>query len=84
MKFKISWSEKAIKQLEKLPRLIAKQIYHRVDELGEEPRPAGVKKLVGFPYYRIRVGDYRVIFDIQDDKLIVLILEIGHRKKIYK
>ncbi|MFX0098978.1 MAG: type II toxin-antitoxin system RelE/ParE family toxin [Candidatus Hodarchaeota archaeon] len=43
-----------------------------------------IKKLVGFPYYRIRVGDYRVIFDVQDDKLIVLILEVGNRKKIYK
>lgn len=82
--YRIEWSEKAIKQLGKLPRLIVKQIYRRVDSLGEDPRPAGIKKLVGFPYYRIRVGDYRVIFDIHDDKLVILVLEVGHRKNIYR
>ena len=62
---------------------LSKKIFRRVEELREIPRPSGVKKLVGLPYYRIRIGDYRVIFDIQDDNLIILVLEVGHRKKIY-
>ncbi len=84
MSFRITWSEKAAKQLENLPRLVARQIFNRVDELRLQPRPSGVKKLVGLPYYRIRVGDYRIIFDIHDDELVILILELGHRKNIYK
>jgi mRNA interferase RelE/StbE len=81
--YKVTWTEKAFKQLRKLPRVIAKTIFKKVDELKENPRDAGVKKLVGQLYYRIHVGDYRVIFDIKDKELVILILEVGHRKNIY-
>ena len=82
--YRVDWTEKAFKQLNKLPRVVSKSIYNRVGELTENPRGSNDKKLVGKPFYRLRIGDYRVIFDIKDQELVVLILEVGHRKDIYK
>lgn len=83
MKFQIIWSEPASKELKKLDRSIAKRIFKKVTQLGENPLLFDVTKIVGEPYYRLRVGDYRVIFDIQNDKLRIIILKAGHRKNIY-
>ena len=82
--YSIKWTDKASKQLSKLPRIIAKSIYKRVGELVENPRGSGVKKLVGRPFYRLRIGDYWVIFDIEDQELVVLVLDVGHKKGMYK
>lgn len=54
-----------------------------IDDLAVEPRPSGVKKLTK-DYYRIRVGDYRVVYEIKDEILTILVLKIGDRKEIYK
>ncbi|MEX2684355.1 MAG: type II toxin-antitoxin system RelE/ParE family toxin [Candidatus Sigynarchaeota archaeon] len=82
--FRIEWTEKAFKQLSRLPRVVAKTIYKCVGALVENPRGSNVKKLVGRPFYRLRVGDYRVIIDIKDQELVIMVLEVGHRKGIYK
>lgn len=81
--FQIIWSESAEKELKKIDRAVAKQIYNKVSELKENPN-RNIKKIVGSPYFRLRVGDYRVIIDIQKEDLRVLILKVGHREKIYK
>jgi mRNA interferase RelE/StbE len=52
--------------------------------LADEPRPHGVKKLTGREAWRIRVGDYRVLYEIHDDRLVVLVVEIGHRRQVYR
>ena len=53
--------------------------------LVENPRPPGVKKLKGYrDYWRIRVGDYRIIYTIQDDRLLVVVIRIGHRREVYE
>jgi len=83
MHFKIIWSEAAVRELKRLDRVVAKQIFEKVGQLREDPY-RNVKKLVGLPYFRLRVGDYRVILDIQKDVLRVLVLKVGHRKRIYK
>ena len=82
MAFEIIWSDRAIRQLKKLDRSIARRIFDKVGELGENPHRF-VQKLVNSPYYRLRVGDYRVILDIQGDVLRVLVLKVGHRESIY-
>jgi len=51
--------------------------------LADEPRPHGVNKLSGRNAWRIRVGDYRVLYEIQDDRLLILVVDIGHRREIY-
>ncbi len=82
MEYKIVWSVRAAKQMERLDRSIAKRIYEKVDQLHQNPERY-VEKLVRYPYYRLRVGDYRVILDIQHDLVRILILKVGHRNKVY-
>ena len=73
------------KQLEKIPRNYFRSISKSLDKLSFNPRPSGCKKLTNFDgLYRIKVGNYRVIYLIEDDKLIIEIIKIGHRQSIYK
>ena len=82
MPFDIIWSDSAIRQLNKLDRPVARRIFDKVGELAENPHRF-VQKLVNSPYYRLRIGNYRVILDIQGDVLRILILKVGHRESIY-
>jgi len=84
MKYKIVIAEPAIKVLSKLPGKFQRQISEKIDSLVNNPRPAGAEKLQGVNLYRIRSGDYRIIFQIKDEVLIVLVVRIGHRKDIYR
>jgi len=69
----------------KLSQQLQDRIQTKIDDLAIEPRPNGVKKLKGEENsYRIRVGDYRVIYDIFDDVLLVSVVEVGHRSEVYK
>jgi mRNA interferase RelE/StbE len=78
-------SKTAEKNLSKLPPKIIAIIIPFLELLGENPRPIGCKKLRGFSYlWRVRVGNYRIIYSIEDKILLVDIREIGHRKDIYK
>ncbi len=69
----------------KLSQQLLDRIQTKIDDLAIEPRPNGVKKLKGEENsYRIRVGDYRVIYDIFDDVLLVSVVSVGHRSEVYK
>lgn len=83
-KYQVSISKAAQKQLDKLNDNIAAPILDVIATLAANPRPAGVKKLKGRDGYRIRKGDYRIIYDIHDYVLIVDVIAIGHRKDIYE
>lgn len=73
----------AEKQIKSLPRHYKESITKEILNLGANPRPYGVKKLAGLEnHYRIRVGPFRVIFTIHDDKLIVVVIRVGARKDI--
>ena len=74
----------AQKQLNKLPGAIATRIEDKLLELEQDPRPPGCKKLKGRDAWRIRIGDYRVIYEINDDRLIVTVITIGHRREVYE
>jgi len=82
MSFEIIWSGPAIQQLKKLDRSIAKRIFDAVSRLEKNPTRR-VRRIVNSPYYRLRVGDYRVIIDIRENELTVIVIKIGHRKSIY-
>ena len=81
--YTIIFSDTAQKQLSKLPHEIQKRIAASLERIRIRP-DSYVTKLVGDSAYKLRIGDYRVIMDIQKQKLIILILMVGHRKKIYK
>ena len=80
--FKIIWEKRASQELEKLERSISSRIYKKVNELKEGFHSKDIKRLRGSDYFRLRIGDYRIIFSLEKDKLIIW--KIGHRKKIYK
>jgi mRNA interferase RelE/StbE len=83
--YKIEFSRKAERQFKDLTNQIQKRLKPKIDALAQNPRPCGVKKLEGEDeLYRIRVGDYRVIYQVRDDVLIVLVVSLGDRKEIYK
>jgi mRNA interferase RelE/StbE len=83
--YQIEFTKKATKQLNKLQNNIKECIDARVLELATDPRPPGVKKMKNSENsYRIRVGDYRVIYEIYDGVLLVSIVRVGHRSDIYE
>lgn len=82
MTFQIIWSDSAIKELRKLDRSVARRIYDTVSRLSGEPY-RWVIRIVNSPYYRLRVGDYRVILDIEEGALRILVIKVGHRKNVY-
>lgn len=81
--YSIELTSTAKKQFSKLNNVLKKRIVASLTRIRVRPY-SHIKKLVGSPYFRLRVGDYRLILDIQDNKLIILVLELGHRKGIYK
>lgn len=81
--YSLSFSKQALKELEKINEPFYSNIKNAIIKLTDDPRPQGCKKLKGRDGYRIRVGNYRVIYDIFDALLIVDIITFGHRKDIY-
>ena len=81
MPFKIVWDEKTYDSLNKLEPSISRRILKKVDELSENPFSKDIKRLKGRNDFRLRVGDYRVIFAIEQNT--IQILKVGHRKNIY-
>ena len=80
--YELIYSEKAVKQLEKLDTSIQERILANLERCRVRPHSL-VKKLVGNPYFRLRVGDYRIILDIKDNTFVIFVIEMGHRKNIY-
>ncbi|NOR49367.1 MAG: type II toxin-antitoxin system RelE/ParE family toxin [Methanosarcinaceae archaeon] len=83
MTYGIIFSDRALKQLKKLEKNVQERIISTLERIKIRPQ-AHVTKLVGDPGYRLRVGDYRVILDIDEGNLVILVIKIGHRKKTYK
>ena len=81
--YTILFTSTAKKQLDKLDKNIQKRIVSVLERIRFRPERY-VRKLVGDPGYRLRVGDYRIIMDIQREKMIILVLKVGHRRSIYK
>ena len=80
--YSIIFNPFAEKQLKKLDNNLQIRILDVLNRIRIRPHHF-VKRLVGSPYFRLRVGDYRVILDIQNDKLVIVVVELGHRKNIY-
>lgn len=84
MSYSLEFRPSALKALKKLPRHVSDQLREAIEKLKENPRPPGSLKMKGSDdFWRVRSGDYRVIYDIQDSRLLVLIVDVGHRSSIY-
>ncbi|MFZ2340569.1 MAG: type II toxin-antitoxin system RelE/ParE family toxin [Bacteroidales bacterium] len=84
MKYIVLIERYAQKQIMKLDKKVIPVIKTAIASLSDNPRPYGYKKLKGEDAYRIRVGDCRIIYEIDDGKIIVTVVSVGHRKDIYK
>ena len=86
MVYAIEIAPAARRQLEKLDPPLRRRIARRIDSLTNDPRPDGVVKLtdVSPPLYRLREGDYRVVYAIHDDRLVVLVVRAAHRSQAYR
>ncbi|MGZ4969769.1 MAG: type II toxin-antitoxin system RelE family toxin [Methylobacter sp.] len=84
-RYSIEFKHSAKKELGQLPRPIAEKVAERIKALADNPRPDGCKKMTGSTYsYRIRINDYRIVYSIIDQCLIIQVIKIGHRKDIYQ
>jgi mRNA interferase RelE/StbE len=87
VKYAFRWRERAAGQLRAIPQSAALTILRALTPLGDDPRrqDADIKKMTGYAdRYRLRVGDYRVIYEIADEQLIILIVGVGHRREAYR
>ena len=83
--YKIEWKQSAKKELKKLDKQIIPRILQAVENLAENPYSSGSKKLIGSDsIYRIRVGDYPIVYNIKSSVLVIEIIKVGHRREIYR
>lgn len=81
--YAVEFTETAEKQFKKLPNTIQERIIKSLERIRIRPE-AYIEKLVGIPGYKFRVGDYRVILDLENDRLLILVIKVGHRKNVYE
>ena len=74
----------AVRSIRKLPPEAKRRIQAAIDLLADEPRPPAAKKLTGRPEWRVRTGDYRILYRIQDEILLVVVVDAGHRRESYR
>jgi len=84
MTYAIEFTRSARKEFNKLPAGAGKRIGRALIKLRDDPHKGSVRPMIGSRNWRLRVGDYRVIYDIQDNTLVILMLKVGHRKDVYK
>lgn len=83
--YRIEWKTSAVKDLRRVDREVIPRILHTIESLAEQPFPPNVRKIHGTAQtYRIRVGDYRVVYAVYDDHLLVEIIRVRHRKDAYR
>ena len=83
-KYKIEIKQSAVKELNKIPEEDLKKIASEIESLSNNPRPTGCEKLSTLERYRIRQGNYRILYSIEDDILTVYVVKIGHGKDVYR
>ncbi len=84
MKYSVEFSQRAVRQIDALEAKLRIRIIKKIEALSDNPRPPGVQKLAGSENdYRIRIGDYRVVYEVRDALLIVLVIKVAHRRQVY-
>jgi mRNA interferase RelE/StbE len=81
--YTLSFKKSVARDLRAIPRRDVKRILKRIEALQSEPRPANCEKLSGQDRYRVRQGVHRIVYEIADDRLVVLVIKVAHRKEVY-
>lgn len=82
--YKLQIKPSAVKEIEALPQKDRRRIIARIQRLSSDPRPPGCEKLSGHELYRVRQGNYRVLYTVQDTDVVVVVVRIGHRREVYR
>jgi mRNA interferase RelE/StbE len=83
-KYKITVKKSAAKELQAIPKKDLRKIVKRIQSLARNPRPSGSQRLSAREQYRVRQGDYRIVYSIDDKDMVVDIVKIGHRREVYR
>ena len=83
--YSIEWKSSAKKELRRLPKKAINNIITAVGKLPNNPQPAGSRKIIGTEHtYRQRIGDYRIVYSIESNRLVIEVVRVGHRKDVYR
>ena len=82
--YELVFKKSVAKDLRAFPQQDVKRVLQRIRALSSDPRPSGCEKLSAFERYRVRQGSYRIVYEIEDARLIVLVVRIGHRREVYR
>ena len=82
--YRLQIKPSAVKELESLPPKDRRRVVARIRRLSTEPRPPGCEKLSGHDLYRVRQGNYRILYATQDADLIIVVIRVGHRREVYR
>jgi len=83
-RYRLSFKASVAKDLRQLPKRDVQSVLTRIEGLADDPRPNGSEKLSGQERFRVRQGTYRIIYEIKDQELVVMIVKVGHRRDVYK
>lgn len=85
MSYRVEFAPSAAREFRRMDRQLQVRLKTRIDALAENPRPHGAKQLAGLKgLYRVREGDYRIVYQVQDEVLLVLVVGVGHRREVYR
>ena len=84
MPYEVRFARPVAKGLRRMDRAEARRVVEAAETLSEDPRPSNAQKVQGTPYLRIRVGSYRVVYEVRDEALVVLVVKVGHRREVYR
>lgn len=82
--YRVDIADRALKEAMALPAEVRKRLVHAMDDLSKDPRPPAAKRLTGHPGYRVRKGNYRILYTIDEEARTIRIYRLGHRKDVYR
>ena len=83
-RFELRFKPSVAKDLRGIPKTDVRRLLKRIEALCDEPRPPGCEKLTGHELYRIRQGVYRVVYSVDDSKVVIEVIKVGHRREVYR
>lgn len=83
-RYKVLIKSSAVKEIEAIPMKDRQRIVYRIQGLAQDPRPRGCEKLSTMEKYRVRQGKYRILYEIKDDEVVVIVVKVAHRREVYK
>ena len=82
--YRLTFKKSVAKDLRLIPKGDVRRILKRIEAFAEDPRPMGCEKLSGQERFRVRQGVYRIVYEIQDEKLVIVVVKVGHRREVYR